>query len=84
MDDVFICSPFFCWTLAAASAKHSIANREIDMDNLLVTLDGKGASSEWCPSVSSCGKRYFVTGDESHAGPLLFANRDGNKLGRET
>jgi len=33
---------------------------DIDFENLLVTLDGRGASSELSPSVLSCEKRCFA------------------------
>ena len=58
--------------------------REIDFENLLVTLDGKGRKQRVVPFSFELRKAMFRYCKEFNRTPdsLLFANRDQTKLGR--
>jgi len=58
--------------------------REIDFENLLVTLDGKGRKQRVAPFSSELRKSMFRYCREANRTPdcLLFANRTQTKLGR--
>ena len=58
--------------------------REIDMDNLLVTLDGKGRKQRVVPFSHELRKAIFRYCKDFNRTPdsLLFANRTQTKLGR--
>jgi integrase/recombinase XerD len=58
--------------------------RDLDMENLLVTLDGKGRKQRVVPFSFELRKamcRYIAEGKKT-LDSLLFANRSGTKLGR--
>ena len=57
---------------------------EIDFENLLVTLDGKGRKQRVVPFSFELRKALFRHCKETHLAPesLLFANRTHTKLGR--
>lgn len=62
----------------------SLRVREIDFDNLLVTLDGKGRKQRVVPFSFELRRAMFryCKEFERKADSLLFANRDGTMLGR--
>jgi len=62
----------------------SLHLRDVDFDNLLVTLDGKGRKQRVVPFSFELRRAMFRYCQESKAAPdhLLFASRTGTALGR--
>ena len=58
--------------------------RDLDMENLLVTLDGKGRKQRVVPFSFELRRAMFryITESKKTLDSLLFANRSGTKLGR--